>query len=184
MLAALGALLRPTGGADNGKGIMNGRRWQIRRPFLFQRRKLMAFEDGPYLQVACFCEKVLREGDGVASLIRVIDTITHTAAGNPPPDQMPAVVFPMQLVLMFKPGNARGRSELRIVGETPSGIKEEPVIAHIHFEGEDKGQNIISDFQYAFNQEGLYWFHIYIDGEKVTSMPIRIKYNPVFIRQK
>ena len=33
------------------------------------------FELGPYVQVAAFCERVLRESDGVMSLVRVVDRI-------------------------------------------------------------------------------------------------------------
>ena len=68
----------------------------------------MAFEDGPFIQTACFCETVLTEGNGVASLIRIVDTITHHQRGPEPPDEMPPIVFPLKLVLMLKAGRARG----------------------------------------------------------------------------
>ncbi|MGH9740926.1 MAG: hypothetical protein ACRD51_01105, partial [Candidatus Acidiferrum sp.] len=47
-------------------------------------------EGGPYLQMACFCEKVLNEKDGVLSIIRVIDRLTVNASGPDSPEQMPA----------------------------------------------------------------------------------------------
>ena len=136
----------------------------------------MGFEEGPFLNVACFCESVIEGKDGVLSLIRVIDTLTHTSRGISPPEDMPQVGASFKLVVILKAGNARGRFALRIIPEKPSGIKDAAVELPVHLEGEDKGQNIVSNFQYTFDQEGLYWFHILLDEDFLTKISFRVRY--------
>lgn len=56
------------------------------------------FHWGPYIQVATFCERVLREADGVISLIRVVDQVNHVVRGSGAPVEMPEVRYPLTLV--------------------------------------------------------------------------------------
>ena len=139
----------------------------------------MAFEDGPYIQAACFCDTIIEDKVGVISLIRIIDTLTHTAAGATPPDDMPPVPYSLKLVLMLKSGNARGRWNLRIVPELPTGERKEPFVVTAYFEGEERGQNVIANISFVFEVEGLYWFNIYLDEQKLTAIPFRVKYNRI-----
>lgn len=63
---------------------------------------------GPYLAMALLCEKVLREADGVLSLIRIVDRITVSFSGPDAPVQMPPAPVNLTLVVGFKSGFARG----------------------------------------------------------------------------
>ena len=144
----------------------------------------MAFEQGPYIQVAAFCEQVIEDKTGVLSLIRVIDTITHTASGPQPPAEMPPVPWRMKLVLALKPGRARGRHEVRIVPEQPSSEPKEPIALSVHLDGEDRGANLIMDMVFTFTMEGLYWFNVYLNDELFTKMPFRVKYMRVMAGPK
>jgi hypothetical protein len=137
----------------------------------------MPFEGGPYIQAACLCEKVIEEKTGVLSLIRIIDVVTHSVTGPSSPEQMPPVLFNFVLVLMLKSGRAAGRYDLKIVPELPSGETQDPFIISVHFEGEEKGQNVVTNMQFLFTQEGLYWFNVYLGGEKWTAIPFRVKYH-------
>ncbi len=98
----------------------------------------MAFEDGPFIQVACFCENVIEDKTNVISLIRIIDTFTHTAAGTPLPEDMPPITLNFKLVLMFKSGKARGRYNSKIIPEFPDGSAKPPIITTVHFEEKKK----------------------------------------------
>lgn len=73
------------------------------------------FAEGPYVQVATFCETTIEGKDGVLSLVRLIDTLTHQERGPNPPSEMPPVPWKMKLVLMLKSGCARGRHEIRVI---------------------------------------------------------------------
>jgi len=81
----------------------------------------MQFQQGPYIQMAGICDQVIEDKTGALSLIRIIDTITHTEARPDAPVEMPSVTYPMKMVIMLKSGRARGRHELKIVPQLPSG---------------------------------------------------------------
>lgn len=139
----------------------------------------MTFEGGPYLQAGCLCENVIEDKHGVLSLIRIIDTVTRTAAGPNPPDDMPPFQYEVKLVLMFKSGKARGRSTVRIVPEKPTGASLDPISLTVHFEGEEKGQNFITNMALTLEHEGLYWFNVHLGEDKLTAIPLRVKYDRI-----
>lgn len=136
----------------------------------------MVFEGGPYVQAACFCDIVIEDKAGVLSLIRVVDTLTHTAVGPAPPEDMPPVTYSMTLVVMLKSGRARGRYDLKIVPEYPSGETASPFTHTVHFEGEEKGHNAMLRMNFTFPLEGLYWFRVYLKEQELTAIPLRVKY--------
>jgi len=137
--------------------------------------------DGPYIQAACFCDMVIEDKAGVLSLLRIIDTLTHSVASPTPPDEMSPFGYTLKLVLMLKSGAARGRHNLKIVPELPNGTTQPPTEVTVHFEGEEKGQNIVADMNFVFTLEGLYWFNVYLGETKLTSIPLRVKYNRLVV---
>ena len=139
----------------------------------------MLFEQGPYIQMAGICEQVIEDKTGALSLIRIIDTITHTEARPDAPTEMPPVTYPMKMVIMLKAGRARGRHELKIVPQLPSGETKTPLIRSVQMEGEERGFNNIINMLFTFTMEGLYWFNIYLDDSLLTRIPLRIKYNRI-----
>jgi len=143
----------------------------------------MQFEQGPYVQMAGLCEQVIEDKTGALSLIRVIDTITHTEARPDAPPEMPPVTYPLKMVVMLRSGRARGRHELKIIPELPSGEAKSPLIRSIQMEGEERGVNNIINMLFTFTMEGLYWFNIYLDDSLLTRIPLRIKYNRVVTQQ-
>jgi hypothetical protein len=143
----------------------------------------MQFEQGPYIQMAGLCELVLEEKTGVLSLIRIIDTITHKVASPDAPTEMPPVTYPMKMVIMLKAGRARGRHELKIIPELPSGELKPPLIQSIHMEGEERGVNRIINMLFTFTMEGLYWFNVYFDDSLLTRIPLRVKYERIVTQQ-
>jgi len=143
----------------------------------------MQFEQGPYVQMAGICDQVIEDKTGVLSLIRIIDTITHTVEGPNAPPEMPPVTYPMKMVIMLKSGRARGRHELKIIPELPSGETKRPHIRSIQMEGEEKGFNNIINMLFTFTMEGLYWFDVYLDDSLLTRIPLRIKYNRVITQE-
>ena len=137
----------------------------------------MMFEQGPYIQMAGLCEQVIEDKTGALSLIRIIDTITHTEARPDAPAEMPPVPYPMKMVIMLKAGRARGRHELKIIPELPSGEVKPPLVRSVQMEGEERGVNNIINMVFTFTMEGLYWFNIYLDDSLLTRIPLRVKYN-------
>jgi len=137
----------------------------------------MPSEGGPYLQIACFCEKVIEDKRGVLSIIGIIDTLTAEATGPEAPEEMPPVTRQLHLVVALKSGTARGRYQIKIMPELPSGLCLDPVILTAHMEGAERGTNIIANMPFTFNLEGLYWFIIHLNDVVLTKIPFRVKYS-------
>jgi hypothetical protein len=135
---------------------------------------------GPYVQIATFCEKVLQEQDGVISVIRAIDRVIRTEVGPEPPAIMPTMSLPMTVLIQLRAAGALGRHTVSIRTEEPSGHRREPVELPVHFEGQDRGNNLLIDLMVANLQEGLYWFDVLLDGERLlTRMPLHVIYQPM-----
>ncbi len=131
---------------------------------------------GPYLKAALFCDSVIEGRDGVLSLIRVVDRLTITAAGAEAPLDMPTQEVPLNLVLMLISGRARGTSTITLAVEPPNGTPSQFWTNTVLFEGEDRGANVIAQFMHKFEMQGLYWFHVRLDDEPLTSVPYRVIY--------
>ena len=133
--------------------------------------------------MAGLCEQVIEDKTGVLSLIRIVDTITHTEAHPDAPTEMPPVTYPLKMVIMLKSGRARGRHELKIIPELPSGEVKSPFSRTVHLEGEERGVNNIINMVFTFTTEGLYWFNVYLNDSLLTRIPLRLKYNRVVTQQ-
>ena len=132
----------------------------------------MPFEQGPYLSAAFLCEKVLEEKDGVKSVVRIVDRLTHTAVGK-----MEPFGVPLSLFIRFKSGHARGASPLRINLIKPSGESLPPFQVQVYFEGEeDRGVDLVMNLTIPIEMEGMYMFEIYLQEELLTKVPLRIIY--------
>ncbi len=91
---------------------------------------------GPYLQAAVFCEKVLREGDGVPSLIRFVDRWIVTG----PAEEMPLTAIQATLFISFRSGDYRGATHIVVVPVSPSAQRLTQMSFPVLFEGdEDRG---------------------------------------------
>lgn len=141
-----------------------------------------AFSDGPYLSVACIADMVLRDDTGVFSVIRMIDKITRTAVGPNPPLEMEPFDYQFKMVIGFKSGNARGHNELKVIPEFPDGRTGNPFQITAHFEGEERGFVAAVSMNVKFPLEGLYWFDVFLENQKITSIPLRVVYDRQFIR--
>src|SRR6266487_3974568 len=133
------------------------------------------FHDGPYVRIATICERALQESDGVLSLIRVVDRLTHTAAGTDAPADMPPVTFSLTLVVMLTSGQARGSYDILLRLELPSGLSRDLASQRLLFEGEDRGVNIVAPSQLTFESPGLYWIQVLLDSVLMTKVPLRVE---------
>lgn len=124
---------------------------------------------------------MIEEKDGVLSVVRIVDRITTTAIGVGTPDVMPPQNVSLFLLLAFKSGDARGRHDVQIQLEQPSGMRS--TIAQtmsIFLAGEDNGANLVINLAFPAPQEGLYWFDVFVDTIRVTRVPLRL----IYLRQE
>jgi hypothetical protein len=122
--------------------------------------------------MAVICERVLQEKDGVLSLIRIVDRFFVYGT----PKEMPLSVVQGTFVIAMKSGFHRGKLEIKLRGTTPSGKPmpggEFPVL----FEGDDRGIGIVAPFQFALDEEGLYWLDVVLEEATITRIPMRVVY--------
>lgn len=131
--------------------------------------------------MAVLCEKVLQEQDGVLSVIRVVDRIIQTAIGPEAPEEMPPVPINLTVVVVLKSGSALGRNNVRITLDGPSGLPVGPEISlPVHFEGDERGSNLVLNLGFQAEDEGLYWFNVELEpqGVLLTRIPLRVIYQP------
>lgn len=139
----------------------------------------MVFDNGPHLIVATFCEQAIEDKTGVLSLIRIVDRKNVTAEGPNAPKEMPPVPLDWVLVLNFKSGQAKGSYQIKVEPELPSGIRLEPFTLSAHFEGGNRGVNIIVRPRMKIEMTGIYWFRVYVEDEFVTKIPIEVIYTRI-----
>jgi hypothetical protein len=128
---------------------------------------------GPYITAVFFCERVLREQDGVLSFIRAIDKWTIQG----PAELMQPTIIPLTLVVMGKSGMHRGSGQITLTPTTPSGELMPPIPMAVVFEGDnDRGFAAIGTVGFPVKEAGAYWFALALDGVPLTYTAIRIVY--------
>jgi len=132
---------------------------------------------GPFLSVAVFCENVIEDKSGVLSLIRLVDRLTVSSQGPSAPEQMPQTPLNWFLVLTFKSGSARGSVQVTIQPEFPSGLRLDPIKLTPHFEGGNRGCNIVTRLGLMLSEPGIYWFRIHVGDALITQIPLEVIYS-------
>ena len=144
----------------------------------------MSFEQGPYVQVAAFSEKVLDEKDEVKSLIRIIDRVTHQWRGTGTlPEEMEPFDYEVVFTVMLKPGRARGTHRVRLSLESPAAEVRDVASTDVYLEAEDRGTTIVARMSIHIEQAGLYWMRVHVDQQEITRAPLRVVYEGVGLAQ-
>lgn len=140
----------------------------------------IAYHDGPFLAAAFLCEKVLTEGDGVKSAIRIIDRTTRTVTLPNPPAEMEPFEHQLVLFLKFKSGRARGPYDLSVRLVKPSFESSEILLQTIQFEGEDhRGIDVAINMMMKLENSGHYWLDVSLNGIRMTRVPLQVVYQPI-----
>ena len=127
----------------------------------------------PSVTLACLCEKVLTEKDGVMTLVRVVDQFIVGPAPETVERLAPHIV--LTLVLALKGDGQVGKHKLTIQlhGETKSNDPHD-----IEIEFLDKplaGANVVLQVAIgAVKNFGEKRFDVAYDGELLTSVPFRL----------
>ena len=135
--------------------------------------------NGPYLNAALLCEKVLQEKDEAVSIIRIVDRITLTTHASLSPETLPPIPVNLYALISFKSGNAKGRHTVKWITETPSGLRLPEQLLPVLFEGDDRGVNLILNINMVVDKEGVYWFEVRLEDQLLTRIPLRILYKRV-----
>ncbi len=137
--------------------------------------------NGPYLVAAVICEKILQEKDETISVIRMVDRFNVTVNALGSPENLPPIPINLGLLISLKSGEARGRYTVKLRIVSPSGLQTLPdQLLPVLFEGgEDRGANLILNLNMVIDQEGVYWFGIFLEETLLTRVPLRVVYQRV-----
>jgi hypothetical protein len=137
----------------------------------------VAFDQGPFLSSALFCEKLLVEQDNVKSAIRIVDVVTMTAEGPDPPKEMTPFDYEGRMLMRFITGAARGRYELGMTIANPDNTSRERIARDIEFGDQpEQGLDVVTSLKIRFGMPGTYWFRIDLNGTQITQIPMRVDY--------
>lgn len=135
--------------------------------------------------MAVFCEKVLQEQGGVLSVVRLIDTLTQSAAGPEPPKQMPPFIAEVTMIIVLRADKAKGRFGIKVRPEAPSGEQMPSIEQTIQLTGGPWGASIVAPLAFPVGQEGVFWFDVFLTGPSedyperlLTRMPLEVFYQP------
>jgi len=139
---------------------------------------------GPYICGAFFCEKILKENDGVLSAIRIIDRLTFHGQTNDVTEGMLPQTYDLDLLIILKTGEASGATTVKIEGQKPMPPHLRPIEQSIHLEQpSSKGANLQIHLRFEFDQPGVWWFKILVNGFERTRVPLEIIWLPQPKRQ-
>ena len=86
----------------------------------------------------------------------------------------------LTLLVTLKSGGARGSYTLKVTLENPVGTSIDfAPPATVFLEGEERGVALIVPFAFAPEMQGLYWFDVYFEDERLTRVPLRAIFQPV-----
>lgn len=123
----------------------------------------------PLVAVACLCEKVLREEDGVLSAIRVVDTyfIPQTAPAG--------AAVSLTALICLKSGDVEGKSEISFRLTAPDGKEVgAPPTYPILLEGREHGANLIVQLGLPAANLGHYMLDVLWNGEPLVGIPFKL----------
>lgn len=137
---------------------------------------------GPYVAVATFCERVLREHDNVISVMRVVDQLNINAQGPDVPSDLPPTPTGLSIALVIRRGTAKGRHAIFVRPEAPSGDQRDALEVSVNLMGEEEtGVNFVLDLTgFQVDQEGLWWFDVLFGDARtqIARIPLRVNYHP------
>lgn len=131
---------------------------------------------GPYIAVACFCEHVLQEQDGVLSAIRIVDRV-HKIEGAKLPANLPDnAAHLITMLINLKAGDFIGKGEIEIRVTPPSGgnaVLRGAEKIPVEFEP-GKGFNLILKTGIPITEDGIYWYDVLFDNRLLTRVPMSV----------
>jgi len=147
--------------------------------------------EGPFIQLATFCESVTRSEDGGNMTVHkcVTRLVVQPPAGPIPAGALISVpIEGLTFALSMWAGQLKGRYELAVSAESPDGTAQELHKQTIDLggDGEADGLDLTFSFPLALALAGIYWFSISIEGadvkrRRIARVPLGIEFVPTTV---
>jgi hypothetical protein len=140
--------------------------------------------NGPYVQVATFCEAVTRSERGNMTIEHCVTVLAAPMAPPPPAPGTVRATFIDHLVLALSlwSGELQGDYRISVRPEPPDGEILEPITEEIAFDGEGHGIDLEIAVPHPLTAAGHYWFSVLVsggpDGEperRITRVPLELR---------
>jgi hypothetical protein len=127
--------------------------------------------EGPFIQVATFCDKVTRSESGRMTIHDCLTGLVAQAPAGPIPGGS-VVSVPIEgltFSLSMWSGQLKGEYELIVSVESPDGTTQEldKLAIILGAEGEGSGLDLVLSLPLNLARAGTYWFSIWIAGSDV-----------------
>ena len=140
----------------------------------------MAKNAKPLVAIACFCEQILEEPDGVISAIRIVDTyiIPALPEGVQLPDGAISGLIVTKGLISLKSGDFQGTGRLHLVMNKTTG--EKATISPeggwpVEMKGGEHGFNVKLQMPLGVKNFGLVWFDVIWNDEVLTRIPLMLR---------
>jgi len=129
----------------------------------------------PYVTAALLCERVLQEKDESLTLVRIADRLQYDVqgVGVALPEGLKPVIN-IEGLVSIKSGPVTGDHTIDIFLQRPNGDRKAVATFPVKFLGKDHSQNLILKMGVGIQQDGLYWFDVFFDGEVLTKIPLMV----------
>ena len=128
------------------------------------------------MQVAAICQTSITDNQNLLSVIRFQDRIQIFGLTD---EMKPQALQHLQLVLVLKSGEMRGKANLSIDSTAPSGKSAHHADAQVLFEGDERGAAAALPLPVVVEEEGLHYLDIKLDGTLITRIPFRVLYQKI-----
>ncbi|OGF57218.1 MAG: hypothetical protein A2Z21_02135 [Candidatus Fraserbacteria bacterium RBG_16_55_9] len=135
--------------------------------------------EGPYVAAAIFCDKLLKEEDGVLSAVRIVDRVIRTVKGPRAPEEMTAFPFKLGALISLKSGTIKGKRTITWGMTDPNGKIIGRQSFDVVFQGEQHGVQLQITLNTTFTIEGVYWFEVTMGNKMLTRMPLQVVYERI-----
>lgn len=135
---------------------------------------------GPFLAAAVFCDSFLEDTSGKISAVGILDGCSFFISPDAPSD-VPSKTHPalinQNILLIFRSGDAPGKHKLKFVVEQPDGKRTTALERDLNLsEPPHGGVNLKTVAQFGVYTSGIYWVDVYLDGKRVTRMPLNVTF--------
>jgi hypothetical protein len=133
---------------------------------------------GPFIATAVFCDSILEDSSGKMSAMGISDGCSFVVSHNAPPE-VPSKDHPINamqnVLIMIKSGSSPGKYTLSLTVESPVGKRDEVVRKEVTLSAPPNGGiNMRITLGFTVYETGIYWFDVYLDGRRLTRMPLNI----------
>jgi hypothetical protein len=129
-------------------------------------------EAGPFAIVATFCESVLREVDGRATVVRIFDGVEFQIDSS---RDLPESLLQKKFFVSLRGGAQPGPVTLRLQFVTPSGVRAPEFLGQLTDSVPGGGMDWEVNLTIVIREDGLHWMEVgTVERGPLTRVPLRV----------